>query len=245
MGNLRAQNASTALGLLWWVLNPLLLAGVYFLVFGVILAGGQRGNPTYLAYLMSGLFAFHYTSAAMNGGANSIISNSKLVSNLSFPRLLLPISGLLEAAIGFLVSVVAFFAIIIPLSGIVPGWSLVMFIPALLLQTIFNLGLSALMARLAVPFRDVRNLIPYATRIWLYLSPIIWEVSFIEDAPDWISTLVRLNPIFPMLELYRAALLGWDYSATSLLVAAAWAAAALLIGSWSFVRFEGQMVQYL
>jgi teichoic acid transport system permease protein len=70
---------------------------------------------------------------------------------------------------------------------------------------VFNLGLGSITARLAVPFRDINNLLPYINRIWLYLTPIIWPLSFIESADSWIKTLVRLNPMYDIVGLYRSA----------------------------------------
>ena len=92
-GNLKARNASTALGLAWWVLNPLIMAGVYFLVFGFIF-NARQGESQYLAYLLSGMFAFNFVTMSMTGGANSILANSKLLANIRFPRLILPLSAL-------------------------------------------------------------------------------------------------------------------------------------------------------
>ena len=118
MGHLKARNASTALGLFWWVLNPLLLGLIYFFVFGVLF--GTR-PPGYIAYLLSGMFVFHFTSQAMTGGANAILQNSKLLANLKFPRLVLLISALIESAVGFLASLVVFYAISWPTAGVHPN----------------------------------------------------------------------------------------------------------------------------
>jgi teichoic acid transport system permease protein len=244
MGKLRARNASTALGLLWWVINPLLLAGIYFFVFGVIL-NTRRGDPNYLAYLVSGLFVFHYTSSSMTAGANSILSGSKLLVNLNFPRLILPISAIIEAGVGFLVSIVVFFALIIPLSGSAPSWGLLLLIPAFLLQTSFNVGLAAITARLAVPFRDIDNLLPYLLRLWLYLSPIIWPISTIDNAPAWAQRMMLANPLYWLLEIYRGALLGRVITPTAWWLASSWAIVVLVVGVTAFVRREGQMVRYL
>lgn len=246
IGKLRAQNSNTVLGFLWYVLNPLLLAGVYFLVFGVIF-GARRGNPTYLAYLVSGMFVFQFTRQAMTGGSSSIIQNANLISNLRFPRLLLPISAIVETSIGFLVSVGVFYVLIAPIAGISVTTSLIWFLPIFALQCIWNLGLGALTARLTVPFRDFGNFLPYLTRLWLYLSPILWEVSRLDnlDIPQWIDFLVRLNPMFYFLSVYRTALLGGDVVLGDLGIAAAVAAGTLAIGVGAFVRFEGRISQHL
>ncbi len=243
MGNLRARNASTVFGLVWWVVNPLLLGGVYFLVFGVIFPG--RRPPDFLAYLVSGMFVFHYTSSAMTGGAASILTNSKLLVNVAFPRMILPISALVESGVGFLASIGLFLVVMLPtdLAELTPALLLLPLV--FILQSIFNVGLASLVARLAVPFRDINNLIPYINRIWLYLSPIIWPLTFLENAEAWQQTVMKLNPMFPFLSVYRAALLGGSVDWTQLSLAAAWTGVVGVVGVGLFVREEGNMVRYL
>lgn len=241
LGNLRARNASTALGLLWWVLNPLLLGSIYLLVFGVIFEA-RRGQPAYLSFLLSGLFAFYYTRGAMVGGANSITSNAKLLANQRFPRLLLPLSALIEASVGFLFSLVAFFAITWPVDRLLPGSAIVWLVPAVGLHAVFNFGVAAITARLVVPFRDVNNLVPYLLRLWLYLSPIIYSI---DRVPEAFRGFFMLNPLVPILALYRTALMGAPIDASTVQLAAGWAFGLAALGVWLFVRFENRMVRYL
>lgn len=242
MGNLKARNASTALGLFWWVLNPLLLGLVYFTVFGVIF-GGRRGED-FLEYLLSGMFAFHFTQLALVGGANSVLNNSKLIVNLHMPRLILPVANLIEAAVGFLASIGVFYVLVIPIAGVYPTTSLLLFPLPLALQMIFNIGLAALAARLAVPFRDMTNLIPYLTRLWLYLSPIIWPLSILEGHRR-LTAVVNLNPMTHLLGLYRTALLGHPFKWVDLWTTAAWAFGIGVLGVAVFVKYEGRMARYL
>ncbi len=243
--NLRARNATTALGIVWWVLNPMLLTGVYFLVFGIIFSQGRRGNPEYLAYLMSGMFAYRFTSSVITRASSTIVNNSKLIVNLRFPRLVLPLSSVIESGIGFLVSILAFFAISLPSTGFWPGWKLFYFAPVFLLHIMFSLGLGSLAARLAVPFRDVSNLIPYLLRIWLYLSPIIWTVDLLDDVPAWVTPAMNLNPMYHILLAYRTALLGWELNLVHLAGSAVSGVFFLIVGTLLFRRFEGKLVNYL
>jgi len=247
LGNLKARNASTSLGLFWWVLNPLLLGGVYFLVFG-ILFGGARPDD-FLIYLLSGMFPFHFTSQSMTGGANSIIQNSKLLANLRFPRLLLPISTLIEALAGFLASLVVLFVILFIGQAILPGTYFsfrLAYLPIIIvIHLVFNLGLGAIAARLAVPFRDINNLIPYINRIWLYLTPIIWPLSFLDSAGPTIKTLVQFNPMYDMVGLYRSALLGTPLIMDEVVGAIVWAMVVGVVGVTFFVKYEGHMVRHL
>ena len=248
MGNLKARNASTVLGLFWWVLNPLLLGLVYVLVFGVILKRDTSSAPDaipFVAWLLSGIFPFYFTQTALTGGVNSIVSNSKLLANVNFPRLVMPISSLIEAFVGFLVSIGAFMVIVGFASGIWPGRSVWILIPIISLHTVFNLGLSAIVARLAVPFRDLNNLVPYITRLWLYISPIILTAEFIAKLDGTQAAIFAANPLFPILMIYRGALIGTPIEIRYWYQAAAWAFGLLFVGLLSFVRYEAKMTRYL
>lgn len=246
MGNLKARNASTALGLLWWVVNPLLLGAVYGLVFGVVFPKAVRGDePSYVAYLLSGIFPFYYTRSAMVGGVNSIVSNTRLLANLNFPRLVLPLSALLESFVGFLASLGIFYVIVGPVDGVWPSASILWLLPAIVIHTIFNFGLSTIVARVAVPFRDLNNLVPYFARLWLYLSPIIYPVSFFDNADEWVGAIFRANPLLPILNMYRGALLGNPVTSNDVIGAVLWALAVASIGVVSFIKYEGRMARYL
>jgi teichoic acid transport system permease protein len=241
MGNLRARNASTVLGLFWWVLNPLLLGMVYWVVFGIIMPISRD-----ISFLLSGMFAFYYTTTSITGGANSVISNSRLLANLSFPRLILPITAIVEASVGFLASLVALYLIIGPTDGVWPGWYTVALLPpAFVIQTTFNLGAATLAARIAVPFRDVNNLIPYLLRLWLYLSPIIYGLDFADNLPDPWNTIYYLNPMVPMLAFYRAALLGSELTSFDVWASIAWALVVAGFAIASFVKYEGRIARYV
>lgn len=245
LGQLRARNDTTALGILWYILNPLLLAGVYWVVFGIIFAGTRRGDPEFLGYLVAGLFVFRYTSQTMLGGSSTIISNSRLMMNIDFPRLVLPIAAVVESGLGFAVSLVTFFVLIAPIAGTWPGAGIVWLLPMILIQVVANVGLSALSARITVPFRDIGNLLPFLTRIWLYLSPIIWSLDRLDTTAEWVVRIVKLNPMFYILRVYRGALLGHDFAMTDVAISAGFAIVVAAVGIYAFVRFEGKLVQYL
>ena len=248
MGNLKARNASTALGLVWWMLNPLLLGAVYFIVFGLIIPVARD-----LSYLLSGMFVFYYTSTSVTGGANSILSNAKLLVNVSFPRLIMPVVAVLEAGIGFIASLLGLYLIVGPVQhfvngeGTLPSLEFLWLFPIVfVIHTVFNLGFAALAGRIAVPFRDVNNLIPYLLRLWLYVSPIIITAEFVADIPrGWQLRLYNLNPMVPLLSVYRAALTGADFVAADLVLSAAWAFGIAAIAIAAFVKYEGRMARYL
>jgi teichoic acid transport system permease protein len=243
LGNLRARNASTSLGLLWWVVNPLLLGGIYLLVFGGIM-NINRGED-YVGYLLAGMFAFYYTRSTMVGSVNSILTNTKMLANLRFPRLVLPLSAMFESAVGFGAALVVYYPIVGLTDGVWPRLTILWLVPAFVIHSVFNFGMAALVARVAIPFRDVNNLVPYFLRLWLYLSPIIYPLSFLEDLGSGFRAAVEFNPLFPILTMYRHALMDQPMGAEYVLYGAVWAAAIFVVGVGMFIRNEARMTRYL
>lgn len=239
-GRIRARNASTLLGLVWWVVNPLLLAGVYYLVFGVIFQA-REDLPSYFPYLISGIFVFYYTRGALLGASSMILSNAKLLINLNFPRLSLAVAGTIESAFGFLAAILVYFALTVPF-GTVPGLEVLALPLVITIQTIFNLGLGALTARLAIPFRDISNIVPYLLRLWLYVSPVVYEL---DRVPSNLRPIIAINPMTPILELYRWSLMSSPLSLSTISAAVAWTVVTAVLGIVAFVRAEGDFVRYL
>jgi teichoic acid transport system permease protein len=221
------------------------MALIYFVVFGLIFPGTRGAEHQFLSYLMSGVFVFNFVATSMTSGANSILANSRLLVNIRFPRLILPMSAIFETSVGFLASLLVFYLIAWPVNGIAPGWTLLALPPVFLASAIFNLGLASLTARLAIPFRDINNLIPHITRLWLYLSPIIWPVAFLESLPTWAERIFKANPMYSMLEAYRFVLMGRPLGRNEVIMLAIWVVVIGFGGILSFVRFEGNMVRYL
>jgi teichoic acid transport system permease protein len=255
-GNLTARNAATRLGALWWLINPLLVSGVYFLVFGVIIKGTERSEAAFLAYLIVGVLVFRYLAQGLTSSAGLILSNAKLIVNLRFPRMVLPIAAVLESLIAFVASLGIFYVLVTPVSClqaasntgttcIAPTYRLALLPVPVILLALFTLGIGALVARWVVPNRDVRNLIPHATRIWFYLSPVLWGVERLAAQPDWLVAIIKINPMYAMLSLFRTALINDPFEPLMLAAAAAWTVVILVVGVWVFIRNEDVMARYL
>jgi teichoic acid transport system permease protein len=243
-GNILGKHASDLLGILWWLINPLMMTGVYFIVFGMIL-GGRRGDPAFLAYLLVGVFGFRFMSGTMTGSIKLITGSGKLITTIAFPRMVMPLAAMIEEMTGFLVALASFYFLVAPINNIWPTLWLFFFPVPLILHSMFTLGLGTITARLAVPIRDVRNVVPHITRMWFYLSPILWTLDRIEDRALWIKAIVEVNPMFSYLSLYRTAMMGRPLEWVHLAAGAAWGVVVLVIGVWTFVRNEDSMARYL
>ncbi len=243
-GNIRSANSNTALGLVWLVLNPLLLAMVYLVIFGVVLRA-SRGEPDYMAYLLVGMFGYYYTRQSVSAGSTSITRNVRLLSNLNIPKLVMPISAVIQAIVGFVLSIVVVVVINALYSDIYLTWQALYLIPAFLIHTVFNLGMATLFARWAVSIADLTNILPYMLRIWLYFSPIIWPMSFFDEAPHKLQLVLQANPMFAFIGMYRSALLDYPIETFHVVSASIWAVAAVSVGLVVFIRSETTMLRGL
>jgi lipopolysaccharide transport system permease protein len=190
------------LGAGWAILQPLFTMIVFTLFFGH-LAGISTGGTPYPLFSFCGLLAWMYFSATISQGGNSLISNSNLLTKVQFPRLLLPtataVAGLLDFAVGlvFLIAMMIYY-------GTHITW-LVLIAPLfLLLMVILAMGASMLLGAMNVRFRDVKYTIPFLLQLWLFLTPIIYPVSFV---PPRYQGLLALNPMTGIVEGLRASLL--------------------------------------
>lgn len=233
-----SRNQGSFLGQAWAVLTPLLWAGVYLLVFGVLL-GTDKGITNYIGFLVIGVFLFHFTSANITAGANAISSNSGLVRSLQFPRALLPISIVL-AEVFTLAPALLVLLVIVPVSGESPQWSWLLLPVAIGLQWIFGTGVALLCARLVNDFRDLGQLIPFGIRGLMYSSGVFYSIDRYAGHGT-VGWLLTHQPIAIYLELGRASLLAeYDASTQLWLWGAAWSVLALAVGLVYFWRGEAR-----
>jgi teichoic acid transport system permease protein len=234
---MRGANTSTFFGQLWLVLNPLLLAGVYYLLVTVIKG---RHDPEFFAHLCLNLFAFNLVSTAITSGATSVTSSGKLLMNTPFPRLLIPLSAVRTAFFRFLPTVPVYF--VFHLIFLTNVWHPKMLLSLFYLGTmvLFGMGCAAFFAAVQVYFRDTSSFLPFFVRVWMYLSPVLWKP---EDIADLLSptllTMVQLNPMYSMLGGYARLMQQPGFPPLYMwLTAAGWAVVVALGGFLFFISRE-------
>jgi ABC-type polysaccharide/polyol phosphate export permease len=234
---MRGANTATFFGQAWLLLNPLLLAGVYYMLVTII-----RGNndPALFLHLTLGLFAFTFVTTAATSGATSITTSGKLLINTAFPRLLMPLSTVRTAFFRFLPTYAVYLVFHLIFNR--GYWHPRMLLAAyfLLMMVIFATGLAALFAAMQVYFRDLKNFLPYFMRIWMYLSPVLWMPEMLLGRfSRTLVTLVQVNPMYPMLTGYTDLLQhGRMPPLYTWWAAAAWALAAVTVGFLFFISRE-------
>jgi teichoic acid transport system permease protein len=205
LADLRARHMNTVLGNVWQVLNPLLLMGIYFLIFGVILKT-SRGLENYLTFLAIGVFMWQYTQRSAVQGAKAIVTNEGVIRSIWFPRIILPIATVIEEAVAFLPALFVMLLIAV-LTGAYPTYTWVALLAVLAVQSVLNLGLAFVTSRATHLFRDVENMLPFLFRVAFYLSGILYSVEARVQNPLF-KKLFLLNPMYCLVTLARGAVFG-------------------------------------
>ncbi|GLY21571.1 ABC transporter permease [Micromonospora sp. NBRC 101691] len=202
-----ASFSTARLGRIWQVLTPLTNAAVYYLIFGVIL-GTEKGVDNFIAYLCVGLFVYNFTSSAVSGGVQAVSGNLGLIRALHFPRACLPLAVTLTQ-LQHLISAMVVLVGIVLVTGepVTLEWLLV--VPAVLLQSLFNAGLALGMARLGAKITDLKQLVPFILRTWMYGSGVLYSVDVFTENVDnsALVAVIHANPLLIYIELVRHALM--------------------------------------
>jgi teichoic acid transport system permease protein len=208
VGYATARNISmytdAKLGQIWQVLTPLLNAGVYYLIFGLLFEAA-RGVAHYPAFLVTGVFVFAFTERSIVTGSNVMRANLQLIRALYFPRASLPLAYVIVELQQMLVGMVVLVVVMV-ISGEYPSWYWLLVVPAVVLQTLFNTGAALLVARLGGAIADVSELIPFFLRISRYFCGVMYLIITLPAAlTTWEKQILSLNPAAVYIQLVRVA----------------------------------------
>lgn len=238
-GAMSASNQNTLMGSLWHLLNPLLLAAVYYLIFGVIFSA-SRDTDNFVTFLVCGLFTFFFTRKCVQAGARSMVGNQSLLTSLRFPRVLLPVSSVVQEGMSQLPTYVVLLAIAW-MTGEQPGLMWLALLPLVAVQSVFNLGMALFAARATFHFQDTQQFLPYAMRLWMYLSGAMYPASYVYDRTEGlVALLFTVNPAYVFIRATRQVVLDHQFDTALWAGAMAWSAVALVAGFRFFYRRESE-----
>jgi teichoic acid transport system permease protein len=203
-----AMYTEAKLGQLWQVLTPLLNAGVYLLIFGYLLHL-SKGIPDYPAFLVAGVFVFNFTQRCFITNSTVVTESLPLIRALQFPRAALPLAYVMIELEQMALSMVVLAIILLGLGEPIT-WYWLLAIPVLLLQTIFNIGVGMLVARLGAQVNDFSQLLPFLLRTWMYLSGVLFSIStllYSNSLSSPVIALLEINPAAIYITLMRDALI--------------------------------------
>jgi len=198
----------TILGPLWLFINPLLTSFFHIILFGNIAKLSTDGIPQLLFYF-AGNTIWGYFSGSLSGNASVFLGNVHLFGKVYFPRLIMPLTTVTCAVVRMGIQMLFIFALIAYylISGMIhPHWEYWFFLPVIVLQLgLLGMGLGLVVSSLTTRYRDLSVLVGFGLQLWMYATPVVYPLSTI---PAKLRELIGWNPVTPVLELFRYALLG-------------------------------------
>lgn len=200
--DLKKHGSDTVLGNVWWILDPLLQMAVYVVLVSVIF---RSGKPDFPLFVFAAILPWKWFSSAVNDGITSVTSRERIIKQVKFPKIVLPVS----AAVG---GIVNFTFGLIPLFGLMVFFYsdrlslFVLLIPVVAaVQFVFSLATAVFVSAVNVFFRDIGNVARHGLRLWFYLSPSLYAFSDVADRMDGlVGRILSLNPWTPLFESYHA-----------------------------------------
>ena len=203
--DLKVRYKQTVIGAGWAILQPLMTMAIFTAVFGIFAKIPSDGIP-YPIFAYSALLPWNLFANSLTRGGTSIVGNAQLISKIYFPRLLLPLSGILSPIVDFAISFVILVIMMIWF-GILPSWGVFALPLFLLLALLTALAVGLWLSALNVRYRDVGHTIPFLVQLWMFASPVAYPVSLV---PEKWRMLYSLNPMAGVIEGFRWALLGQE-----------------------------------
>lgn len=238
---IRIRYAQTAFGAFWVVLQPLLAATLYTLVFGMFVKV-NTGNVPYALFSYAGMVAWSIFSQGFERASISLVQDERLITKTYFPRLLLPLSSALSIMPDLIISTLLLIPVAIVM-GHPPGRDAWMLIPAVIPPLFLAIGSGALVASINIRWRDLRQAAPFVVQMLVWATPVAYPLELV---PAQWRDLLLLNPMTSSIMLYRHAMLGtalpplWAF-----LTSFGISIAVLLLGFHVFRRVEKTFADYI
>lgn len=237
--DLQVRYKQAVLGVLWAVLTPVITAAIFTVLFGLLGRLPTDGVPR-SAFYLTGLTAWLFFSGIMQGGAQSLVAQSNLLTKVYFPRMLLPLAATAVPLTDYVLA----FCVLVALTlyhGIVPNAHALYVVPLCILWALAGAtGLGLWFAALNVYFRDIGHVIPFLTRVGMFASPVLYPISMIPAKWHW---LYALNPMAGVIEWTRWALFHTQSPPAPVVFVSLPVTVVLLVsGAWFFRRMEHTFV---
>jgi len=237
--DIKVRYRKSVLGLLWTVLNPLLMMCVITVVFSTLF---RQNIPNFPIYYLAGSLIFSFNSEATSNGLYSIIGSASLIKKVYIPKYLFPISKVLSALVNLGFSLVAMFVVMIVTGAPFHATLLLMPLP-IFYVFLFTSGLSLLLAAATVYFRDIAHFWGVFVLAWTYFTPIFYPVTIL---PSFAMKIMQLNPMYHYVTYMRDVVLyGTFPGMKENLICFLIGAVTLLIGLWVFYRKQDRFVLYV
>lgn len=234
--DIKTKYRRSLLGVLWTILNPLLMMVVLSVVFSNLFRFDIEYFPV---YLLSGQLIFNFFSESTTNAMSSIIANGPLIRKIYVPKYMFVLSRIFSSTINLLASFTALICVMLVMRVRLHYTVLLSVIP-LILIVLFSLGAGLILAAITVKFRDVMHLYSVFTTALMYLTPVIYPMSIL---PSWLEKIVLLNPITNILMMFREFMIyGTFPSILSIVVGILEVVIILIIGVYVFYKNQDEFI---
>ncbi|WP_165062545.1 ABC transporter permease [Adlercreutzia sp. ZJ154] len=239
----------SVLGVVWSMLNPLLMMIVMALIFSNIFRFTFDMYP-FAVYLILGQTFFTIFQDGTNGAMRSIIDAAPLIKKVHVEKIIFPTEKVIFAVVNFFFSLIAV-CLVLLFFGMIPSWKIV-FVPVLLLLlTVFTLGVAYLVGALTVFFRDIEHLWTVLTTVWFYFTPIFWPLDALRNnGIEWVYTLIQFNPMYYFVSGFRQMVTGVALPtdigiSLTLVYCSVFAIVTFAVGLFTFKKLERKFILYV
>ena len=208
--DLKKTGSDTLLGNVWWILDPLLQMVVYVVLITVIFA---RTQPDYPLFVFAAILPWKWFNSSVNDAISSVVGQERLIKQLQFPKIVLPLAATFAAVIHFVFGMIPLAALLVLFFSDRISPYVVLLLPIAAVQLTFTIAVALIVSALNVFVRDVGNISRHLLRLWFYLSPGLYalerldESAIAREAPILIQ-IIKLNPFAILFEAYRAVIYG-------------------------------------
>lgn len=233
--DIKVRYKQAVLGVGWAVIQPIAMAMIFYLFFGLLMGLNQKVAPTpYLVFALAGVLPWTLFESAVTASSGSVVASAGIVRKVYFPRLIVPLAAtgapLIDFALGFVILLIAMLLLGVPLTGLAALVPLM--IGSLMIAV---LGVGVLMSAVTVAYRDFRHVLPFLLKVLFFLTPVIYPPSILPERFSW---LLSINPVGGTIAALRSAMLGTDIVYRDWLLSTCVGLACLVAGLIYFQRAE-------
>ena len=234
--DVKVKYKQAALGILWAILQPLVMMVMFTIIFSKALNVSSDGIP-YPVFAISGLLIWNIFSNGLINSANSMVTNANIIKKIYFPRLIIPMSAILTALVDFFFALIIYVIVLIYYQQEISILKLFIYLPLSILITIVTtFGLGTFLSALNVKFRDFQYLLPFMIQFLLFANPVLYSTKAFTN--PWINAIMKANPIASAIQLCRSIFTGQVVDWTAVATGSVVAVLLLLAGVFTFRKTE-------
>jgi len=251
--DLKVRYKNSALGILWSLLNPLLMMIVFTVVFTIMAPVRSGAVSDFPIFVLCALLPWNFFSASVIGSTTSIVANGALIKKVYFPREVLPLATVLSNLVNFVIAMVVLFGIV-GLVFQIPLTVWLLYLPlVVLIQIVFTLGIGLLLATMNVFYRDTQQIMDVVMLAWFFMTPIFYPIEILPRNYDLFGVTLDvwrlvpiLNPMASLIATYRVILYNGSPPALDFLARTAITAVVFFLAGWLvFHRYSWRFAEEL